>query len=125
MEDQLPLYPTGQIGMGTGNLKTATIGRWTITNGASLRHSLALSPSGITFGNVEVAGTIEFEVPAKGLERNVINDVASGTRRSFRFKDAVDVHEIVGALTQADWEAARGDAIKVSANFIGKLIKKK
>lgn len=119
--DELKLYPTGQIGLGTGNLKEATLGRWSLTNGATLRHSLAASPSGFTMGNHEVSGTIEFEVSENGLERDVINDVANGQRRNFRFKDALDTYEIQGILNQVDWEATRGEAIKVTANFIGKL----
>lgn len=120
--DELKLYPTGQIGFGAGNLKEATLGRWSFTNGANLRHSLAKTPAGFTLGNYEVTGTIEFEVSETGLERSVIDDVNAGVRRQFRFKDAVDTYEITGVINQVDWEASRGEAIRVTANFIGKLI---
>lgn len=123
MADQdLKLYPTGQIGFGSGNLKEATLGRWSFVNGANLRHSLAKTPSGFTLGNKEVTGSIEFEVSETGLERSVVDDVENGQRRNFRFKDATDTYEIQGVINQVDWETSRGDAIRVVANFIGKLV---
>lgn len=122
-DSDLKLYPIGQIGFGSGNLKEATLGRFSVTNGATLRHSLAESPSGTSQGAIELSGSIEFEVSENGLERSIIDDVVAGTRRQFRFKDAIDTYEIIGVLTQADWETARGDAIKVTASFIGKLVR--
>lgn len=121
--DELPLYPIGQVGFGgAGTLKTATMARFSVTNGAALRHALAQSPSGISFGNFECSGTIEFEISENGIERDVVGDVAKGRKRNFRFKDATKTYEVVGALSQTDWNAARPDPVKVSCNFVGKLI---
>lgn len=120
--DELPLYPIGQVGFGVGTLKTATLGRFTTTNGAALRHALAQSPSGVSFGNFECSGTIEFEVSENGIERDVVTAVAKGEKKTFRFKDATKTYQIIGVFNSVDWTSQRPDPVKVAANFVGKLI---
>jgi hypothetical protein len=122
MADDLELYPVGQVGFGSGDLKKATLARWSLTNGATLRHSLAQSPSGISQGQFEITFSIEFEVSEKGLERDVVTDIMKGTPRNFRFKCASDQYQIKGVFNQVDWEAKRPDPTKVTASGIGKLI---
>ena len=122
MADDFKVYEVGQVGFGSGDLKTATLARFSLTNGATLRHSLALSPSGVSQGQNECTFSIELEIPETGLERDVIEDVMKGTARNFRFKCANGTWSIKGIFTQADWEAKRPDPTKVTASGIGKLI---
>lgn len=120
--DELKLYPKGQIGFGTGNLKTATNCKYTLKNGAKLKHSIAVTPSGVSFGHQEVDGSLEFEVNEDGMERDVVTDVKKGRKRQFRFKDATSTDTIVGVLTEVTKEIPSDDAVKVTVNFIGKLV---
>ena len=124
-DTDLPLYPKGSIGFGAGNLKQATLGRFSYTNNGTLTHSLAQTPSGIFFGNRECSGSIEFEVSELGIERDVVEDVAKGKRRQFRFKDATKTYEIVGALVKTDWETTTSAPVKISCDWVGKLVSPK
>lgn len=121
--DDLPVYPKGQIGFGTGNLKTATNAKYSFKNGAKLKHSIAQTPSGVTFGHQEVTGSIDFEISENGPERDIVNDVRSGTKRQFRFKDATTTDTIIGVLDGIDKEIPSDDCVKVTATFVGKLVK--
>jgi len=122
MADDLLLYPRGQIGFGSGNLKTATMGNFKVSNGAKLRHALAQSPAGVSLGAIDCTGTFSMEVSENGPERGVINDVLQGTPRGFRFKDATTTYEIKGTLNEATWDQASVDEpVKITANFVGKI----
>lgn len=121
-DNELPLYPTGQVQFGPGNLKTATLAEFTLANGATLRHALAQTPAGVSYGNMECTGRLEFEVSENGLERNVVEDVAKRKKRQGRFKDATNTFEIIMALSSVTWLTQRPDPVKVSCAFVGKLI---
>ena len=120
--DELKVYPKGQIGFGTGNLKTCTNCKFSFKNGAKLKHSLALTPSGVAFGHHEVTGSLEFEINEEGSERDIISDVRKGRKRQFRFKDATSTDTIIGVLDGVDKEMPSDDAVKMTCTFIGKLI---
>jgi hypothetical protein len=120
-DSELKQHPRGQIAIGGGELQKATMGRFTVTNNAKLKHTLRFSPSGYVLGNKECSGTIEVDVDEDGLESDWYEDIENGQRKLFRFKIPTLLKQIDGVCSSADTELPLDDACKLTVSFIGKL----
>lgn len=120
---ELKNHPRGQIGFGAGDLQSATLGKFTVTNNGKLKHTLKLSPSGFVKGNTECSGTIEMDISEDGLERDVFDLVESGTEVPFRFKMPGLSKTIAGKAVSVDSDFPTDDAVHIVFSFVGKLVK--
>lgn len=112
-------YPQGQVAIGNGEAQHLATAKFSKKNNAKLQHTLRRSPSGYTKGITEVDGSLEFLVPATGPEIDALKLVSDANPMTMRFKMPGTTVLILGVINQADVDIPIGDAVKISANFIG------
>jgi len=120
-DDELKVFPRGQIGLGTGRLVTCTGGNYRIGNAGQLQHVLAQDqPAGVVFGGLSLSGQLTMVVPEDGAERDLVSDLKKGKILPFKFRDADGWEEITGALTEVTKEIAQENAVTYTASFVGR-----
>jgi hypothetical protein len=120
-DDDLPDFPKGQFSMTPGGqLRQVTQVNMRLANGAKLKHSLAVSPSGFVKGTKDLGGSFTMEVPRKGLERDILENIDKATPQQGRLEipGTAIVAKIV--LTNADITASTEDAVQFRVDYIGK-----
>jgi len=122
-DSELKRHPRGQIALGAGELQQATLGDFTFTNNAKLKHTLRKTPSGVVLGTRECSGTIEVNLDEDGPERDWIGLVESGESKNFRFKMPLLTRTIEGVCSSVNAKLPLDDAVTLTISFVGKLLK--
>lgn len=119
--EELKNHPRGQVHVNGTQLMQATMGRFSVTNNAKLKSTLAKNPNAIVFGNVEAEGSIEVDVPEEGTEFDYIRLVTSGQKVNFQFEIPEQNVTVEGAFQKLEGEIPLDDAVKMTLSWIGKV----
>ena len=112
-ESDIKSYPRGAVSLGNGDLIQVTNLSWSQTNNASLKHTLAQSPSGKVLGNKEVTGSFTSIIDEDGPERDYFVRVDSGEEVNMRFKLPGGITKnFVGLLNTLDGSIPLDDAVE-------------
>ena len=124
--DLLPEYTRGQFSLSPGGrLRQCKNVRMRFTNSARLKHTMADSPSGYVTSYREVGGSFDSEIPKKGAERDYIDDVITGKIKQGRLEIPGTTITVALVIESVDISAQDDDAVRMSINFVGKLISKR
>jgi hypothetical protein len=117
-------YPRGQIAIQNGDLSDATSFDFSAKTGAKSRHSLREDNTGISFGNLEITISWDFDIPANGPERDYYEDAAEKKIKRVRIKLPGRTYVFRGAYSSVTFKAQSDDACTGSCEFVGKCVKK-
>jgi hypothetical protein len=120
--EALQAHPRGQISLNGGRMRSAIMGRFSLKNGAQVKHTLAVPANGYVVGNPEVAGSIDMEVSETGPEREFFRYVKQGKVVNFIFELPTLGVEIQGVFETVEVEFPLADAVKITASFVGKAL---
>jgi hypothetical protein len=121
-ESDIKSYPRGAVSLGNGDLIQVTNLSWSQTNNASLKHTLAQSPSGKVLGNREVTGSFTSIIDEDGPERDYFVRVDSGEEVNMRLKLPGGITKnFVGLLNTLDGSIPLDDAVEFTVNFMGRF----
>ncbi len=119
--EQLKAHPRGQVHFNGSQLMQATMGRFSITNNAKLKSTLARNPNAIVIGNVECEGSVEIDIPEEGAEWDYILLVKTGKKVAFNFEIPAENVTVEGVLQKYEGEIPLDDAVKATVGWIGTI----
>ncbi len=120
-EAELKAHPRGQIAVEGSQLMQAVMGRFSFTNGAQLKHTLARSPNGVVLGVRDCNGSIEIDVAEDGIEQPWYTLVRTGKRVNAQYEIPTLNCEIEMVLSGVDTELPVDNSVKLTVNWVGKL----
>lgn len=119
--EDLVLFHPGQVSLGAGKLRDATMADFEYTNDAKLEHSLMRSPNGVVIGVKECKGSFEVVVGEKGPERDYLGLCQSGQITKMQYEIPTLNCEIALVIGSVKVALKTGESIKFTIGFVGKL----
>lgn len=117
---ELKKHPKGQITCQGSQMMQATMGRFSIDNGATMKHTMARKQNGVVLGVPDCNGSVEIDVAADGLEQPWYTLVQSGTEVAFQYEIPTLNVEITGVLKSIDTELPMDQAVKLTVSWVGR-----
>lgn len=121
-EEELKAHPKGQLHCNGSQMMQSTMGKFSFTNNASLKHTMARSPNGHVLGHREASGSVEIDVAEDGLEQDWFRMVKTGQAVSFQYEIPTLNCEIQGVLKDLEGELPSDGAVKLTVNWVGKVL---
>lgn len=121
--EDLVRFTPGQLAVGSGKLRDATMAKFSYKNNAKLKHSMMKSPNGFVIGTRECSGSFEVDVPETGPERDYFGDVIAGKVVKMQYEIPTLNCEITGVYDGVDGDLSTGEAVKLTISWIGTLSK--
>lgn len=121
-EEELKAHPHGQISVNGSQQMQSTMAKFSYTNNATHKHTMARSPNGIALGHREASGSLEIDVAEDGLEQDWYRFVKTGQLCQFQHDIPTLNIEVHGVIKDIEAELPSDNGVKLTVNWIGKVL---